>query len=65
MRQTPRMLQTDLLTSTRLSIAPSIRRSANRDGCVLVRAAGGTRTLVLTSAQAHVLTDGFAQVTTC
>lgn len=64
MRQTLRMLQTDLLTSIRLSIAPSIRRSANRDGCVLVRAAGGTQTLVLTSAQASALMDGFAQVTT-
>ncbi len=64
MRQTLRMLQTDLLTSTRLSIAPSIRRSANRHGCVLIRAAGGTQTLVLTSAQATILTEGFGQVTT-
>ena len=64
MRQTHRMLQQDLLTSTRLGIAPSIRRSANRDGCVLVRAAGSTQTLVLRSAQASVLTDGFAQATT-
>lgn len=58
------MLQQDLLTSTRLGLAPSIRRSANRSGCVLLRAAGGTRTLVLTSAQAHVLTEGFAQAST-
>lgn len=61
MRQTRRMPQKDLLTSTRFSIAPAVRRSADRQGCVFLRAAGRTQTLVLTSAQANILTEGFAQ----
>lgn len=55
------MLQTDLLITARLRIAPSIRRSSNRHGCILLRAAGGTRQLVLTQAQSIILMDGFAQ----
>lgn len=53
------MLQTELLSSVKLRIDPAVRRGTGRQSCVLLRAAGGTQQLVLTPAQATILTSGF------
>jgi CRP-like cAMP-binding protein len=60
----PTMLQTDLLTTARLRIDPSVRRSVSRQGCVLLRTAGGTQRLVLTSAQSAIIQQGFVEPVT-
>ncbi|MBP6506817.1 MAG: cyclic nucleotide-binding domain-containing protein [Opitutaceae bacterium] len=58
------MLQTDLLSSVRFKIDPGMRRSAGHRGCVLLRGTGSTQQIVLTSAQATILTTSFEKPAT-
>ncbi len=58
------MLQTDLLTSARLRIDPSVRCNMVRQGCMLLCTAGSGRLLVLTPQQSAILQDGFTQPVT-
>jgi CRP-like cAMP-binding protein len=58
------MSQTELLSSVRLRLSESVRRSSRQKDCMLLRSAAGRRRLVLTPAQAKILTDFFAQPVT-
>lgn len=60
----PAMNQTELLSSARFRVNEAARRSAPQPGVVVMRSAGGARRLVLTPAQARVLTGFFAQPAT-
>ena len=58
------MTQSELLASTRLRFAATVRQSTAQRNRVLLRAAGGTTRLVLTPAQAAILAERFAQPAT-
>jgi len=58
------MNQTELLSSARFRLNEAARRSAPQPGVVVMRAAGGSRRLVLTATQATVLTKFFAEAAT-
>ncbi len=51
----------DLLTSAKLRLNENIRRNTPQPGCVFLRAAQGRQRMVLTPAQADLLTRYFAQ----
>ncbi len=55
------MTQADLLSTTRLRLHDTVRRSTAQPDRVLLRSIGGRHRLVLTPAQARVLTEGFAE----
>ena len=58
------MNQAELLSSTRLRLHPAVRQSSAQPNRVLLRTAAGRQRLVLTPAQASLLTEYFAQPAT-
>ena len=54
--------QTELLSSTKLKLNDSVRRSTAQPDRVLLRTAGGERRLVLTPAQATIVTPAAAPI---
>lgn len=58
------MPQAELLSTARLRLNHNVRRSSAQANRVLMRSAGGTQRLVLTPAQAGILSDHFSQPVT-